>query len=83
MKTLKWMVGQSCEIFVETLWTGSRGEDRKPIDRPAQISNCIIYQQAGGEEQVCFSYCSFAYSDLASFRMGMSGSASFQRVRKS
>src|ERR1039457_624862 len=28
-------------------------------------------------------YCSFAYSALASFRMGMSGSASFQRVRKS
>jgi hypothetical protein len=27
-------------------------------------------------------YCSFAYSALASFRMGMSGSASFQRVRK-
>jgi hypothetical protein len=27
-------------------------------------------------------YCSFAYSDLASFRMGMSGSASFHRVRK-
>jgi hypothetical protein len=29
------------------------------------------------------SYWSFAYSALASFRMGMSGSASFQRVRKS
>jgi hypothetical protein len=29
------------------------------------------------------SYCSFAYSALDSFRMGMSGSASFQRVRKS
>jgi hypothetical protein len=28
-------------------------------------------------------YWSFAYSALASFRMGMSGSASFQRVRKS
>src|SRR5438128_1619313 len=27
-------------------------------------------------------YCSFAYSALASFRMGMSGSASFQRARK-
>ena len=30
-----------------------------------------------------FAYCNFAYSALASFRMGMSGSASFQRVRKS
>ena len=28
-------------------------------------------------------YCSFAYSALACFRMGMSGSASFQIVRKS
>jgi len=27
--------------------------------------------------------CNFAYSALACFRMGMSGSASFQRVRKS
>jgi hypothetical protein len=34
----------------------------------------------------CFGkglHCSFAYSALASLRMGMSGSASFQRVRKS
>ena len=28
-------------------------------------------------------YCSFAYSALASFRMGVSESASFQSVRKS
>jgi len=28
-------------------------------------------------------YCSLAYSNLASFRMGRSGSASFQSVRKS
>jgi len=28
-------------------------------------------------------YCNFAYSALACFRMGISGSASFQRVRKS
>jgi hypothetical protein len=28
-------------------------------------------------------YCSFAYSALASFRMGMSGSAPIQRVKKS
>jgi|HubBroStandDraft_1064217.scaffolds.fasta_scaffold78228_2 hypothetical protein len=28
-------------------------------------------------------YCNFAYSTLASFRMGMSGSASFQSVKKS
>jgi serine/threonine protein kinase len=29
------------------------------------------------------TYCSFSYSALACFRMGMSGSASFQSVRKS
>jgi len=28
-------------------------------------------------------HCSFAYSALASFRMGMSGSASFQMLKKS
>ena len=28
------------------------------------------------------SHCSFAYSALASFRMGMSGSASFQRAKE-
>ncbi len=34
-----------------------------------------------GDSPTC--YCSFAYSALASFRMGMSGSASFQRAKKS
>ena len=33
--------------------------------------------------QLKASHCSFAYSALASFRMGMSGSASFQRAKKS
>jgi prepilin-type N-terminal cleavage/methylation domain-containing protein len=33
--------------------------------------------------QVSNSYCSFAYSALACFRMGISGSASFQSDRKS
>ena len=31
----------------------------------------------------CSAHCSFAYSDLASFKIGMSGSASFQSVKKS
>lgn len=30
-----------------------------------------------------FSYCSFAYSALASFRIGISGSALFQSAKKS
>ena len=33
-------------------------------------------------QPIGLSYCSFAYSAFASFRIGMSGSASFQRVRK-
>ena len=33
--------------------------------------------------QLSASYCSLAYSALASFRMGMSGSESFQRAKKS
>src|ERR1700687_6211222 len=36
-----------------------------------------------GHQQECLCYWSLAYSDLAASRMGMSGSASFQRVRKS
>ena len=35
----------------------------------------------GSENHPC--YCSFAYSALASFRIGMSASASFQTLKKS
>jgi hypothetical protein len=34
-------------------------------------------------DSILNGYCSFAYSALACFRMGMSGSASFHRLRKS
>lgn len=37
----------------------------------------------GSRDMVHERYCSFAYSVLASLRMGMFGSASFQSVRKS
>jgi hypothetical protein len=33
--------------------------------------------------KIAINYCKFAYSALACLRMGMSGSASFHRVRKS
>jgi hypothetical protein len=36
-----------------------------------------------GRAVIAGGYCSFAYSALACFRMGMSRSASFQRVTKS
>ena len=46
-----------------------------------------IYQQLSRSSQYMSAtfrnYCSFAYSDLAWCRMGMSGSASFQKVKKS
>jgi hypothetical protein len=45
------------------------------VDNSAQQSGMV------GRSPRC--YCSFAYSTLASFRMGMLGSAPFQRVRKS
>jgi hypothetical protein len=36
-----------------------------------------------GNPSAALSYCSLAYSAFAAMRMGMSGSASFHRVRKS
>jgi hypothetical protein len=32
--------------------------------------------------RITMNYCNFAYSALACFRMGMSGSASFQRAKE-
>jgi hypothetical protein len=40
----------------------------------------IMYSPAFFTNYEDDGYCSFAYSALASFRMGMSGSASFQSV---
>ena len=48
---------------------------------PAQCMRVMILARPEG--RICSCYCNFAYSALACFRMGMSGSASFQRVRKS
>ena len=43
----------------------------------------VIFENGNEVSLSVPSYCSFAYSSLACFRMGMSGSAFFQRVRKS
>ena len=43
----------------------------------------VMPQRLRGQRAFSLAYCNFAYSLLACFRMGMSGSASFQRVRKS
>ena len=43
------------------------------------LNRLMRYRESQDHE----GYCNFAYSALACFGMGMSGSASFQRVRKS
>ena len=58
-------------------WSGlfSGGHLQSPVSRRGSgESKAITCRDA---------YCSFAYSTSASFRMGMSGSASFHRVKKS
>jgi hypothetical protein len=52
---------------------GVHPHDEHDVDKLAN-------SKGGGRIFSC--YCSFAYSALACFRMGMSGSASFQSVRK-
>jgi hypothetical protein len=53
---------------------------RRYIGLSAWVKSLCDYLFSKLERGNC---CSFAYSTLACFRMGMSGSASFQRVRKS
>jgi hypothetical protein len=60
----------------------SRAKANNPITLTTPVLSIVarLHQLSGGgrdEERFCFSYCSLAYSALASFRMGMSGSASF------
>ena len=56
-----------------------RSSFEKLTDVPTNhdVENCQDYST------FALNYCSFAYSALACLRMGMSGSASFQIVRKS
>ena len=54
-------------IIAIILWSVQQAHNRRRAQRSRQRD----------------AYCSFAYSALACFRMGMSESASFQRVRKS
>ena len=48
-----------------------------------RVIEFLIYRRCDGVRLRQPDYCNFAYSALASFRMGMSGSAFFQSVRKS
>jgi hypothetical protein len=54
------------------------GNSQSPQARPVSVIVLTTFaarQQA--TRRVFFCYCSFAYSALACFRMGMSGSASY------
>jgi hypothetical protein len=48
-----------------------------------RISKCRGETDDGLKKNGRHDYCSSAYPALASFKMGMSGSASFQRAKKS
>jgi hypothetical protein len=47
------------------------------------VFECDRLVSARGSGKRSPGYCSFEYSTLASFRIGISGSASFQRAKKS
>jgi hypothetical protein len=59
---------------------------KKHLTPPTLSDGAWLHQPSintKGRERNFPNYCSFAYSVLASFRMGISGSASFQSFRKS
>jgi hypothetical protein len=51
----------------------------KPTSGPCRWESGLLRASTEGQR----SYCSFAYSALACLKIGMSGSAFFQSVRKS
>ena len=55
---------------------------REPVAFLVQL-NEIVIQLLRFKSLSAGNYCSFAYSALACFKMGMSGSPSFHKVRKS
>ena len=83
------------DIVMESLHSSSDREPaREDLGAFRQVNECNrlfttiknVYVAAGksveGSEDQPF-YCSFAYSALASFRIGISRSASFQTLKKS
>jgi hypothetical protein len=62
---------------------GRPGGQPGPVSTREILGNLTLPPiDAGGLLRRANNYCSLAYSALACFRMGMSGSASFQRVKK-
>jgi len=61
----------------------SHRKGQLPLVNANPDNGSLARRSAGETIQVTTNYCSFTYSALACFRMGMSGSASFQSARKS
>jgi hypothetical protein len=59
---------------------GQNAEQGPPWRSPIRAT--VLPDQTLSAQNLTTSYCSFAYSAWACFKMGMSGSASFQRARK-
>jgi len=80
---VKLVLGLSSTSKVEDLWTTRLGTAYCPRSRFSLIVVALFAMQNSSHLFSSVDYCNFAYSVLACFRMGMSGSASFQSVRKS
>jgi len=67
-------------------WRRSRNPGEATLLRHGQsgcLAVCVYRALLIRRGRTSSRYCSFTYSALGSVRMGMSGSASFQRLRKS
>ena len=64
--------------FLSVTGTKSRFRDGIPASSPALNQRRLTEAYSGYSQERKLGYCIFAYSALACFRMGMSGSASFQ-----
>jgi hypothetical protein len=76
-------VEQKVPSQVTTLLQEWREGDSKALDALIPLVYKELRRLAPWSDPPWRCYCSFAYSALASFRMGTSGSASFQSARKS
>ena len=83
------MFSGGAQSFALLLFVQAKPGSKKKSTRPesfASIHGTTGLRQMIGEQCVfpaMGSYCSLAYSALACFRIGMSGSASFHRLKKS
>jgi hypothetical protein len=71
------------EIFSSRTIPFNVGSCERTFTSPSAPKPLFLQRRSLKTEQFRQAYFSFAYSTLASFRMGMSGSASFQMAKKS